>query len=164
MALTLHESIWQITVGATVLLDFEDFMEGIMEIDGQPEVDATGFVGGGGRTFARENIFHGFSWTKWHVFDTAQQAAAYQLNHTKALKELAGLDAVIKVALHAGSMTLNKATVVAFPSGIYERFARFNYTLHGGALSGEITVADLLGFEDGSVVGTEDGSLIGTET
>jgi hypothetical protein len=163
VAVDLYESVWKITVGATVVLDFGDYMEGMLQCEPQKEVDATPFVGGGAKTFARPNIFHQFSWTKWHVCDSVHEAAALQLMHTKALKDLAGLDVTIQIANNTGSVTLNKATVSAFPSAIYERFVRFSYSLLGGALSGELALLNSLLLEDGTPLELEDGALLGLE-
>jgi hypothetical protein len=163
VAAELYESIWKITVGATVVLDYEDYMDGMLQCDAQPEVDAAAFVGGNAATFERPNIFHQFTWTTLRMFDSPQQAAAFQLSHSIALKSVAGQDAVIQIQNHSGSITLNKATMVSFPSALLDRFVRVTYTMLGGALSGELAEVNGLLLEGGGPLVLEDDSLLSLE-
>jgi hypothetical protein len=162
---TLDESIYRITAlvdpTPVVVVAYDDWLEGPVSLEPQKEVDATPFVGGGARTFARPNIFHQLSFRFWKAHANVALAAAFQYSHSIALKALAGVDFKIEILNHEGFVTLNKATVTAFPSDHVDRFTRFDITILGGAITSTLAPVEVLGLPGGSMLGLPDGSVLG---
>ncbi|WP_009960333.1 hypothetical protein [Verrucomicrobium spinosum] len=158
----VRESPLKITLGATVLVDYDAWFEG-----GLPKIDQTGEVqevkyvrAAGGKTFDRGNRMHSISWTVMRLHESPQAAEAFRL-HTLASLPTGGVDLIIEVMGHEGEMVIASATITDVQTGTYEQCSRITYALKGGAITGApLALMGRVLTEEGDGLLTEDGSTL----
>jgi len=149
--------------GDVVLLDYGDFLMQMVRITPSREYSAEGYVQGSSRdTFDYGNRAHVISFQVAYDCGDVISALLDQLNRTKNLPA-GGVDVTIQLQGVSGMLTLKKATITAAASDTFHRFSIFNYTLTGGALTGDDLSIVEIGTEDGGVLGTEDGGVLTAE-
>ena len=158
----VKQSPLRITLGATVLVDYEAWFEGgLPKIDQAREVQEAKFVRGvSGKTFDRGNLMHSISWTVMRLHESPQAAEAYRLN-TLATLPTGGVDLTIEVSGHEGAMVIASATITDVQTGTHEQCSRIVYALKGGAITGgPLALMGRLLTEEGDGLLTEDGSTL----
>lgn len=160
--IVLYKSLLSITKGGVSLLAVGDYLEGMVKIAPQTNVQPAGFADGlGARTFDRGNRMHTITFTKWTVYDSVAAALVGQMLLTKTLAAGAE-DVQLRVYGYDGYDTLFQATVAEWPSDIYQRIVRMSFTIVGGAISGTLTtgVTRTVTDEAGNVVTDEGGGSV----
>lgn len=157
--MTLYESDLKITVGAVVLLDYGDWIEGMFQHSANRETQVVSFVEGTGiKTIDRGNESNQLSFTAIIDHGSVEAAKRFQFQQAIALRT-GGVTTTINIQYHSGSIVIPNSTVISKPSTTFERFSRFSYTILGGALTDTLVDERLL-TEAGSPMETEDGETM----